>query len=120
MKSWFAFPLLVFALNLEAKPIKTCGVYYAEGFYTEIESPLHKGAKKRVILLDRNSASEIRFFITNKNITKLLSDDLLGTNFKLELKFNSSCFYDCEGEIAKVIGPLDLPQEPKPLRLVGI
>ena len=105
--------LFLMPLVAQARLINKCGTYYAEGYYTEIESPLHNRQKKRVILLERGSNSEIKFFISNPDIQKLIPDNHLGVNFKLKLKFESSCFYACEGIVVEVIEPLDPFQAPQ-------
>ena len=110
--------LLILALCLApltsfARMVNKCGTYYAEGYYTEITSALHGQQKKRVILLDRGTNSEIKFFISNNDIQKLIPDSHLGVNFKLKLIFESSCFYACEGKIAEVIEPMEPFQAPK-------
>lgn len=103
--------LFLLPIIAQARVINKCGTYYAEGYYTEIESNLHNREKKRVILLERGSNSEIKFFISNPNISSLIPDTHLGVNFKLKLKFISSCYYHCEGEIVEVLEPID-PFEP--------
>jgi hypothetical protein len=113
IKFFLTLTLLLPAVS-QARLINKCGTYYAEGYYTEIESTLHSRQKKKVILLERGSNSEIRFFISNPDIQKLIPDSHLGVNFKLKLKFESSCFYACEGKIVEVIQPLDPFQSPKP------
>ncbi len=112
IKFFLVFILIMPAVS-QARLINKCGTYYAEGYYTEIESPLHNKQKKKVILLGRGSDSEIKFFISNPDIQKLIPDSHLGVNFKLKLNFESSCFYACEGKIAEVIEPMDPFQEPK-------
>jgi hypothetical protein len=106
---FFLIPAVV-----EARVIDKCGTYYAEGYYTEIKSTLHNGQKKKVVLLERGSNSEIKFFVSNTDIQKLIPDSHLGVNFKLKINFESSCFYACEGRVIEVIEPLDPVQSPKP------
>jgi hypothetical protein len=114
MKKLFLFLLFLMPLISEARLINKCGTYYAEGYYTEIESNLHSRQKKKVILLERGTNSEIKFFISNSDIQKLIPDTHIGVNFKLKINFDSSCFYACEGKIVEVIEPIDPFQEPKP------
>lgn len=114
MNKFFLTLILLFPAVSQARLINKCGAYYVEGYYTEIESPLHNRQKKKVILLERGSNSEIKFFISNPDIQKLIPDSHLGVNFKLKLIFQSSCFYACEGKIVEVIEPLDPFQSPKP------
>lgn len=113
LKKLFLILIWIFPLLGEARIINKCGTYYAEGYYTEIVSNLHNQQKKRVILLDRGTNSEIRFFIENSDIQKLIPDTHLGVNFKLKLTFESSCFYACEGKVVEVIEPLEPFQDPK-------
>lgn len=87
--------------------IEKCGNYKVEGYYTEISSNLHNGQQKKVILLNRNSRSEIIFYIKNKNIEKLIPDTHLRVDFKLTLQFISLCFNHCEGFIKSIEKPLD-------------
>lgn len=110
------FLILILSLPAiaNARLIDKCGTYYAEGYYTEIESNLHNGQKKRVILLERGSNSEIKFYISNSNISKSIPDTHLGVNFKLKLLFTSSCWYACEGNVVEAIEPLDPYQSPRP------
>lgn len=105
--------LSLIPLMAQARLISKCGTYYAEGFYTEIESTLHNREKKKVILLERGSNSEIKFFISNPNVSTLIPDTHIGVNFKLKLKFVSSCYYHCEGEIVEVLEPIDPFEAPK-------
>ncbi|MCK5072558.1 MAG: hypothetical protein KAQ98_03970 [Bacteriovoracaceae bacterium] len=109
-------PILVLlaCLTAKAKIIDKCGTYYADGYYTEIKSVPHNRETKRVILLERGTDSEIRFYINNKNLKKLIPDTHLGVNFKLKLKFTSQCWYHCEGSIVEVIKPLDPFTPPRP------
>jgi hypothetical protein len=113
MIKFFLTLILLIPILCQARLINKCGTYYAEGYYTEVESPLHNGQKKKVILLERGTNSEIRFFISNPEFQKLIPNSHLGVNFKLKLTFESSCFYACEGRIAEVIEPIDPFQEPK-------
>jgi hypothetical protein len=113
MTKFFLTLILLLPVVSQARLIDKCGTYYAEGYYTEIESPLHNRQRNKVILLGRGSHSEIRFFISNPDIQKLIPDSHIGVNFKLKLIFESSCFYACEGKIAEVIEPIDPFQEPK-------
>lgn len=113
IKFFLTLTLLLPAVS-QARLINKCGTYYAEGYYTEIESPLHNRQKKKVILLERGSNSEIKFFVSNPDIQKLIPYSHLGVNFKLKLKFESSCFYACDGKIIEVMEPLDPFRSPKP------
>lgn len=97
----------------QARLMSKCGIYYAEGYYTEVESHVHGREKKKVILLERGSMSEINFYISDANISKLIPDTHVGVNFKLKLKFISSCDYHCEGEIVEVLEPIDPFEAPK-------
>ena len=106
--------ILILPVFSDARLINKCGTYYAEGYYTEIESPLHHNQKKKAVLLERNSNSEIKFFVSNQDIQKLIPDSHIGVNFKMKLNFESSCFYACEGKIIEVIEPLDPFQSTKP------
>lgn len=106
MKLFIAIVVILPAIA-QARLINKCGLYSADGYYTEIESNLHNRQKKRVILLERGSNSEITFYISNPDITKLIPDTHLGVNFKLKLRFTSSCWYHCEGEVVEVMEPID-------------
>jgi len=117
--------LLLFTNSIvKSKLIDRCGNYYVEGYYTKIKSALHDWKNKRVVLIERGTNSEIKFYPQNKNLEKLIPDTLIGVSFKLELKFSSSCWYHCEGEIVKIIAPLEpftstqsfLFPKPKPIK----
>jgi hypothetical protein len=108
------FVLFILAIRSEAKAINKCGTYQAEGYYTEIVSNFHDKKRKKVILLDRGTNSEIKFFVLNSDIDKLIPITHLGVNFKLKLNFASSCSYACEGKIIEVIQPLSPLENPKP------
>lgn len=114
MKRKVAIILGLFTTSVtHARTIDKCGTYLAEGYYTEIKSNPHGKEKRRVVVLERGSNSEIRFYISNTNIKKLIPDTHLGVNFRMKLKFASSCWYLCEGEVIEVIEPLDPTQEPR-------
>lgn len=114
MIKFFTSLILLLPAVGQARLINKCGTYYAEGYYTEIESNLHNRQKKKVVLLERGTNSEIKFFISNGDIQKLIPDTHLGVNFKLKINFESSCYYACEGKIIEVIEPLEPYQNPKP------
>lgn len=113
MKKIYLLLAILLPLTSQARLIDKCGIYNAEGFYTQIESVLHTNQKKSVILLDRGSRSEIKFYISNDDIQKLIPNTHLGVNFKLKLSFESSCYYACEGKIIEVLEPLDPFENPK-------
>ena len=120
--------ILIPTLAQAHRLIDRCGVYLAEGYYTEIRSHFHQGKKKRVILLDRGSNSEIKFFVMNQDMSKLIPDTYLGVNLKLKLKFVSSCWHHCEGEVIEIleaIDPFEVPKsflfpKPNPIRGTNI
>lgn len=105
--------MVISSFSSYAELVEKCGNYIAEGYYTEIKSSLHDESKKRVIILNRGSQSEIKFYITNKKMDKLIPDTHLGVNFKLKLKFISKCWYHCEGSLEEVIRPLEPFDHPK-------
>lgn len=103
---------IFFQTSAISKVIDRCGIYQAQGYYTEIESVPHNKAKKKVILVERGTDSEITFYINNKKLPDLLPETHLGVNFSLKLKIVSSCWFHCEGEVVEVFGPLDPTAKP--------
>lgn len=83
MKFLISMILLVPTLS-EARLIKKCGTYYAEGYYTEIESNLHNKKKKRVILL----CSQIRTFWTSEAVA---ANNYCNTFFVPSGQFKTCC-----------------------------
>ena len=104
--------------------IENCGTYSVQGYYTEIPSLNSKGAKQPVILIERDSQSEIKFVVTNLDKdTKLAKKDsrigriqdlVVGLNYNFKIKFITACWYHCEGEIVEIGEVLDQGIEPEP------
>lgn len=107
-----------FGLSWQARGalISECGTYEVEGYYTRIKSRLHGGQTKDVILIERGSNSEIRFFPENSesSLNALIPETHRGVNFRLRLKFASACFYDCTGQLIEVVEPLKPYEIPRP------
>ena len=107
--------LIVSSSSFADKPmtVEECGIYPVEGYYAEINSPEHERVIKPVLLLNRGSDSEVRVYLLNTNLDKLIPRSHLGAKFKINLEFVSQCLYRCEGRIVKVIAPLDPFEEAK-------
>lgn len=106
----FITSLFFISINIQAKIINECGLYYVEGTYVE---RVKKGKNKRLILLNKGTNSEIRFYIKNKNIEKILPHTLLDSKLRLILNFQKKCWFSCKGEVSmllRVMPPFDAAQ----------
>lgn len=110
MRTLFLVFFVLLTSHLHARPLDKCGVYDVDAYYL---TPAENKEGKAVFLLNRDSESEIRFYVKNPNIAEIIPDSFVGVNFRLKLRFTVSCYYHCEGRIEEVLGPLDPFQYPR-------
>jgi len=116
MKYFLLLNLLLFPLISNARVFQECGVYKIEGFLKLIEV---KGEKKMVMLVEKNSDSEITLNLGKYDSKKYLH--YIGTNVAMDISITEECGFSCNATIVnfnKMLDPFDKPKPflfPKPI-----